>query len=480
MVVAFLRRWPIQARSFPCAFYSTNSPPRLFPPLQLFSCESPNELETLPEVREADQLTACGHFSQASEHVSRAIDIIKNVPDPSFTIPLYYRMIKLMQYQGNLAKETAVTKQLIEALSGLPTRSEQAESLLIKAITSLAVCHLRSRPSVQTAGSEEDFTGNFVRGLTEQRERLSQLGLTAGVAKCHILQGLGLFLGRETSTECRDEWCKARALGKGIESEHVLCGDSHLLESRYWEAVLQTQHLQPDEQTQAKRSQEDSLQAAVAAYQRSCEQQANRSPPSSQGDGGHAGDDEGGTAHTSSSSLAQSPQVLLSAALLASGSLERAKEGLNILEKTAGSNHPLVSDALRVVAGLFHEQGEALSSEGLFRSAVAKLQRPAPFAVTAFTEAALAELEWNGKLRTNEAINQLSMLADLSHSPSSRCFELNQETAEILRTQRDKGATTAAAALKPPVAQTDEFHSEVAAVEIFPVAHNARANGRCA
>mmetsp|Transcript_23545 Transcript_23545/g.33235 ORF Transcript_23545/g.33235 Transcript_23545/m.33235 type:complete len:480 (-) Transcript_23545:188-1627(-) len=460
MVVAFLRRWPIQARSFPCAFYSTNSPPRLFPPLQLFSCESPNELETLPEVREADQLTACGHFSQASEHVSRAIDIIKNVPDPSFTIPLYYRMIKLMQYQGNLAKETAVTKQLIEALSGLPTRSEQAESLLIKAITSLAVCHLRSRPSVQTAGSEEDFTGNFVRGLTEQRERLSQLGLTAGVAKCHILQGLGLFLGRETSTECRDEWCKARALGKGIESEHVLCGDSHLLESRYWEAVLQTQHLQPDEQTQAKRSQEDSLQAAVAAYQRSCEQQANRSPPSSQGDGGHAGDDEGGTAHTSSSSLAQSPQVLLSAALLASGSLERAKEGLNILEKTAGSNHPLVSDALRVVAGLFHEQGEALSSEGLFRSAVAKLQRPAPFAVTAFTEAALADtladyayllchLEWNGKLRTNEAINQLSMLADLSHSPSSRCFELNQETAEILRTQRDKGATTAAAALKP-------------------------------
>ena len=41
-----------------------------------------------------------------------------------------------------------------------------------------------------------------------------------------------------------------------------------------------------------------------------------------------------------------------------------------------GPSHPYVAECLRVLAGYYHRAGDAITSEGLFRSCIARLEKP--------------------------------------------------------------------------------------------------------
>jgi hypothetical protein len=149
-------------------------------------------------------------------------------------------------------------------------------------------------------------------------------------------------------------------------------------------------------------------------------------------------------------------------ALLKLGNWESVQQALSVAEAEWGQGHPLVADCLRVLAGLAQERGEAVTSEGLFRGCLTKLDAlesvsdpvtpPTQFSQALLMHARadyarlLCHVEWNGGVRCREA----ALLLDKNMKFGVK-FSHVSESALTEAKEGNAGPLVADLEMRPPV-----------------------------
>lgn len=398
------------------------------------------QLGMLPEVVEASRLRASGDFAGALRQAERAAEVVAGVPMPALQVVAGGALAQLLRASGQPAREIVAWQNVLTKCG-----DGDEPSMRLHCIHGAASCQL--------------YLGNAKTVLQSCEEAVPLIAAQQGPAAVEWNATFGTHRAVASLLALRLDGCNGSSSGNSDgSSDRGVSAISSWLEERLEEAAAARSVADAATGDEALQAASAAVQLADAgvegtrlvlgdAHTHAGDMDAARAcweaslPDEGQG-GSEGGDDAtggaAGTADTASVPLAASARaramrevaarLRLGSSLLATREVSAAREqltrALTCCETHLEPEHPLLPFAVGQLAAAVAAEGEFMSAEGLYRSAISSLDvqgnEPLPAShlplllpsLEAFARL-LERLETNGKPRTAEAEQMRARAAEI-------------------------------------------------------------------
>lgn len=348
-------------------------------------------IRPLPEIREAEEMIKANKLRRSLPLYKRCLDIVAAIPDPCYRGVVLFKMAKAYQSLANFASEGL---HLALLRGCLVEKSGAALSFLPLLDCSIAVAQVRAGD----ASVAVDTCSQAIVEAERAQEEGHEEGQMNGLVKLHILSGMLSYL--QGTARCLQAWQRAEQLAGSMPTQqnshmlgilNVLRGDFHK-----FNAVKVENGKKMEEEAEA-------LGCYIAAETHFKEAQCK--------DG-----------------------VIVALRKLGGLQGKNGEEALKVALATAkeqhDNKHPIVGECLYALAYYYFRTGEAVHSEGLYRSSISLLEHSSTHpdytsssvkmllgeALMSYAEL-LQAMEFNGRPRSAEALLARQQCQDTKVSP---------------------------------------------------------------